>query len=56
MRSLLRRTRVKRTGEAMTNWYKIGLSFFEAKDLIVNVFENDVKLDYCVTPDEVYQF
>ena len=35
---------------------KIGLSFFEPEELIEDVFENDVKLDYCVTPDEVYQF
>jgi 5-formyltetrahydrofolate cyclo-ligase len=35
---------------------KIGLSFFEPEELIQDVFENDVKLDYCVTPDEVYQF
>jgi 5-formyltetrahydrofolate cyclo-ligase len=35
---------------------KIGLSCFEAEDQIEDVFENDVKLDYCVTPNEVYQF
>ncbi len=35
---------------------KIGLSFFEAEDIIEDVFENDVKLDYCVTPNEVYKF
>ena len=35
---------------------KIGLSFFEAEKLISNVFESDVKLDYCVTPETVYQF
>jgi 5-formyltetrahydrofolate cyclo-ligase len=35
---------------------KIGLSFFEAEEKIEDVFENDVKLDYCVTPNEVYQF
>jgi 5-formyltetrahydrofolate cyclo-ligase len=35
---------------------KIGLSFFEPEELIEDVFENDVKLDYCVTPDEVYLF
>jgi 5-formyltetrahydrofolate cyclo-ligase len=35
---------------------KIGLSFFEAEELIEDVFENDVKLDYCVTPNEVYKF
>ncbi|MBX9808269.1 MAG: 5-formyltetrahydrofolate cyclo-ligase [Flavobacteriaceae bacterium] len=35
---------------------KIGLSFFEAEEKIEDVFENDVKLDYCVTPNEVYLF
>jgi 5-formyltetrahydrofolate cyclo-ligase len=35
---------------------KIGLSCFEAEEQIEDVFENDVKLDYCVTPNEVYQF
>ena len=35
---------------------KIGLSFFEAEDLIEDIFDNDVKLDYCVTVDRVYEF
>ena len=35
---------------------KIGLSFFEAEAIIKDVYENDIKLDYCVTPNEVYQF
>lgn len=35
---------------------KIGLSFFEAEEIIEDVFENDVKLDYCVTPNGVYEF
>ena len=35
---------------------KIGLSFFEAEPIIKDIFENDVKLDYCVTPNGVYQF
>lgn len=35
---------------------KIGLSYFEAEEKIEDVFENDVKLDYCVTPNEVYRF
>ncbi len=33
---------------------KIGLSFFEAEDKITDVFESDVKLDYCVTPKTIY--
>lgn len=35
---------------------KIGLSFFEAEDQIFDVFEGDVKLDFCVTPDTLYLF
>jgi 5-formyltetrahydrofolate cyclo-ligase len=35
---------------------KIGLSFFGPEEKIEDVFENDVKLDYCVTPNAVYQF
>ncbi len=35
---------------------KIGLSFFEAETEITDVFESDVKLDYCVTPKQVYGF
>lgn len=35
---------------------KIGLSFFEAENRINDLLENDVKLDYCVTPNTVYRF
>jgi 5-formyltetrahydrofolate cyclo-ligase len=35
---------------------KIGLSFFEAETEITDVFESDVKLDYCVTPNKTYSF
>ena len=35
---------------------KIGLSFFEAEDTINDVFKDDVRLDYCVTPERVYRF
>jgi 5-formyltetrahydrofolate cyclo-ligase len=35
---------------------KIGLSFFEAEEKIEDIFESDVKLDYCVTPNCVYKF
>lgn len=34
----------------------IGLSFFEAIDNISDIFENDVKLHYCITPKTIYQF
>ena len=35
---------------------KIGLSFFEPEALITDVFEGDVKMDYCVTPDNIHSF
>lgn len=35
---------------------KIGLSFFEAEDDTFEVSENDIRLDYCVTPKRVFQF
>lgn len=35
---------------------KIGISFFEAEDEIEDVFENDIRLDYCVTPKKIYVF
>jgi 5-formyltetrahydrofolate cyclo-ligase len=35
---------------------KIGLSFFEPEEIIEAVFESDVKLDYCVTPNSVSKF
>lgn len=34
---------------------KIGLSFFEAEETI-DVFENDIPLNYCVTPQTIYRF
>lgn len=35
---------------------KIGLSFFEGTDKIIDVFESDIKLNYCVTPEKIYLF
>ncbi|MDO6595647.1 5-formyltetrahydrofolate cyclo-ligase [Oceanihabitans sp. 2_MG-2023] len=35
---------------------KIGLSFFEAENKIKDVFESDIALDYCITPEQVYRF
>lgn len=35
---------------------KIGLSFFEAEAETFSVSENDIMLDYCVTPTRVYRF
>ena len=35
---------------------KIGLSFFDVENEIEGIYEGDIKLDYCVTPYEVYRF
>ncbi len=35
---------------------KIGLSFFKPEVLISDIFENDIKLNYCVTPAKIYYF
>ncbi len=35
---------------------KIGLSFFEAENETIAIFEGDIGLDYCVTPERVYEF
>jgi 5-formyltetrahydrofolate cyclo-ligase len=42
--------------ECKPNTIKIGLSFFEAENEIIDVFEGDIGLDYCVTPERVYHF
>lgn len=42
--------------ECTADTLKIGLSLFEAEDRIEGVFESDVTLDYCVTPNQVYSF
>lgn len=35
---------------------KIGLSFFEAEISITDIDEEDIPLDYCVTPNKIYHF
>ncbi len=39
-----------------SNVIKIGLSFFEAEDQIVDVDTFDIKLTNCVTPNKIYTF
>ena len=40
-----------------TDTVKVGLSFFSAEtELISDMHENDVKLDYCLTPEKTYAF
>lgn len=35
---------------------KIGLSFFEAEEEIADVYQDDIRLDYCITPNKIYNF
>lgn len=42
--------------ECAQDTIKIGLSFFEAETAIEDVWEGDMKLDYCITPKTVYKF
>lgn len=42
--------------ECQPETIKIGLSLFEAVEAWEDVFESDVRLDYCVTPDNIYTF
>lgn len=35
---------------------KIGLSFFEAETQIIDTGEFDIPLNYCITPQKVYEF
>ena len=35
---------------------KIGLSFFEPEEIIEDVYQNDIKLDFCVNPEQIINF
>ena len=35
---------------------KIGLSFFDPINKIQDIDDNDVKLDYCITPTQIHKF
>ncbi|MBL7887115.1 MAG: 5-formyltetrahydrofolate cyclo-ligase [Flavobacterium sp.] len=35
---------------------KIGLSFFEAEEEISDATNNDMRLDFCITPNKIYTF
>ncbi len=35
---------------------KVGLSFFNPENEIEDVYEEDIPLDYCITPDTIYRF
>ncbi len=43
-------------GQCHKNVIKVGLSFFKAENKIADVEEHDIRLDYCVTPEEIYSF
>ncbi|AWX44265.1 5-formyltetrahydrofolate cyclo-ligase [Flagellimonas maritima] len=43
-------------GKCRKETIKIGLSIFNAEDRIDDIHKNDVKLDYCITPDKIYRF
>lgn len=38
------------------NVVKVGLSFYEAEQALIDIENTDVKLDYCVTPNKTYVF
>lgn len=42
--------------ECKADVIKIGLSYFDPEDLIEDVLETDIKLDYCITPFGVIKF
>jgi 5-formyltetrahydrofolate cyclo-ligase len=35
---------------------KVGFSYFEPVERIVDMDKHDIKLDYCITPHEIYRF
>ena len=39
-----------------TNTIKIGLSYFNAETKVFDTHNNDVKLEYCITPKRVFNF
>lgn len=42
--------------ECRTDVIKVGLSFFEPEAVIADVYENDIRLDFCVTPHTIHKF
>lgn len=42
--------------ECSRNVKKVGLSFFEAEASLPEITPEDVPLDYCVTPEKIYNF
>lgn len=47
----------KMLAKCKPNCIKVGLSFFEPTASLINdIHSNDIILDYCVTPEKIYQF
>lgn len=42
--------------QCKTDVVKIGLSLFDAEEEIEDVLENDIPLDYCITPNKIHEF
>ena len=42
--------------ECQPKTIKIGLSFFEPEEQIDGIFDGDIRLDYCITPEKTYAF
>ena len=42
--------------ECQPETIKIGLSFFEPEEQIDDLFDCDILLDYCITPEKIYAF
>ncbi len=43
-------------GKCRTGVIKVGLSLFEAEEQISDINDNDIPLNYCVTPNRTYSF
>ncbi|PKH66625.1 5-formyltetrahydrofolate cyclo-ligase [Flavobacterium sp. ALD4] len=43
-------------GECSPGTIKIGLSFFEAEESITDIYEDDIRMDYCITPNNIHKF
>ena len=42
--------------ECQPETVKIGLSFFEPEIEIEDVYKNDIRMNYCITPEKIYTF
>lgn len=38
------------------NTIKIGISFFDPIEKIIDINNNDIKMNYCLTPNKIYEF